>query len=618
MMNPDDAVPVATPIFYGKRYRRLAAAVDEIDSWNQHIPADIVIIPPEVDTQTDDEDIDDDLIEDNEVGLPRDVPGEVEIHYLDANDDSSSDEEMDVPLSILSQNIVKESTFANQKQDSGRFRKKLKKSEPTWTENIIDLALPSTTGAADRLEIVKTELKNFSALEVFEKVFDNEVLDLIVHQSNLYSSQKNNHAFFVSRADIKLFIAILLFTGYHKLPRERLYWSLDDDTGVPFVANCMSRNRFQEIKRFVHLADNDNLDKDDKMAKLRPLMNLLNQKFLQWGVFHKELSIDEAMVRYFGHHSSKQFIKGKPTRFGYKDWLLTSSTGYCYSFDTYCGAKKSSPTPVNKIPLGSAVVLDLLENIAVPSDHIVIFDNYFTGYDLLKTLRERGQRATGTIRDNRTRKCPFSNIKSFQQKERGYYEHRYDSDSQILFVRWKDNSVVTLATNYDNMEPVGKVKRWSTAAKDKIDVPQPFLFQNYNQHMGGVDTHDQAVSNYRINIRGKKWWWCLFTHMVNMSVVNAWMLHKLASEEKVDLLDFQRQIVVHYIKCFGSKSQYLKQRPAAQVLPSIRNHEGGHFPYKLRKQLRCVQCHLRATWACIKCQLTLCLERDCFIVYHSQ
>lgn len=155
-------------------------------------------------------------------------------------------------------------------------------------------------------------------------------------------------------------------SGYHTLARKRLYWSLDDDYKIEVVGNSMSRNRFQEIKSYVHLANNTKLDKNDKMAKVRPLMNLLNIKFRQWGVIHKHLSIDEAMVKYFGHHSAKQFIMGKPNRFGYKDWMLCSSSGYCYAFDAYCGAK-GKPAQINPnqlvLPLGSKVVLELLENV---------------------------------------------------------------------------------------------------------------------------------------------------------------------------------------------------------------------------------------------------------------
>jgi hypothetical protein len=137
---------------------------------------------------------------------------------------------------------------------------------------------------------------------------------------------------------------------------------------------------------------------------VRPLMNKLNKNFIQWGILHENLSIDEAMVKYYGHHSSKQFIRGKLVKFGYKDWMLCSSSGYCYKFDTYCGAKQEQQ--VTKLPLGSKVVLDLLEVVDNPSDHIIFFDNYFSSHLLIKQLRDMGYRATGTIRDNRVKKCP--------------------------------------------------------------------------------------------------------------------------------------------------------------------------------------------------------------------
>nr|CAH7757782.1 unnamed protein product [Callosobruchus chinensis] len=407
-------------------------------------------------------------------------------------------------------------------------------SPPNWFSLDKDIALPTTSGAYDRLDIVKQELEALDPVRVFEKIFDDAVINHIVTQTNIYSTQKNDHQFFVSSPDIKLFIAILLLTGYHELPRQRLYWSLEEDTLVSFVSNAMSRNRFEDIKRYLHLADNNNLD-----------------------------------------------VSG-----------------------------------ANKIPLGSSVVLDLLENIAVPSDHALFFDNFFTSYDLLQTLRQKGLRATGTVRENRTKKCPMSDNKTFKKMERGYFEYKY-SDSNVLFVRWKDNSVVTLGTNYDAVEPVSKVKRWSTAQKQKVDVSQPYLFQNYNKHMGGVDLLDQSVSTYRINIRGKKWWWCLFTHMINVGVVNAWRLYQLTNPG-VDLLEYQRAIVTLYVKCYGKYQIVpLKQRRVANVSENVRHQEGGHFPEKLEKQLRCAQCHLRARWRCRKCMVTLCLERECFVEYHS-
>nr|CAI5841887.1 unnamed protein product [Callosobruchus analis] len=315
--------------------------------------------------------------------------------------------------------------------------------------------MQSTVGYMDRLDNVKNQIQSKTPVEIFETLFDDEVIGFIAEQTNLYASQNNNHVFRVTQEEIKVFLAILLLSGYNRLPRERNYWCLDEDLLVPPVANAMSRNRFQEIKKYLHLADNTKLDKRDKMYKIRPLMNKLNKKLQQFGIFHKDLSIDEAMIKYFGHHSSKQFIRGKPVRFGYKNWMLCSSTGYCYNFDTYCGA-----------------------------------------------------------------------------------------------------------------------------------------------------------------VVGKKWWWPLFTHMLNAAVVNAWRLQMSADNKEADLLEFQRQIARHYLRCF-QKSCFSRKRPAGSVPVSLISNEGGHFAKKIEKQLRCRVCHQRVRWTCIKCQVTLCLERDCFIQFHT-
>lgn len=43
------------------------------------------------------------------------------------------------------------------------------------------------------------------------------------------------------------------------------------------------------------------------------------------------------MVKYFGRHCCKQFICGKPIRFGYKIWCLNTKDGYLVNFEIYQG-----------------------------------------------------------------------------------------------------------------------------------------------------------------------------------------------------------------------------------------------------------------------------------------
>ena len=86
------------------------------------------------------------------------------------------------------------------------------------------------------------------------------------------------------------------------------------------------------------------------------------------------LSIDEQMVPYFGRHSAKIFIRGKPIRFGYKNWILASSDGYSYKFGTYTGACK---TKDSSNPLDPQVVSDLLSLVKKTCQSLCLFRQFF-------------------------------------------------------------------------------------------------------------------------------------------------------------------------------------------------------------------------------------------------
>ena len=90
----------------------------------------------------------------------------------------------------------------------------------------------------------------------------------------------------------------------------------------------MSKKRFEDIMKSIHFADNNNLLPGDKLAKIPPPQDRVNASLQQFGVFAKDLAIDEQMAPHFRTHSGKMFIRGKPIRFDYKNWVLVSSDGY--------------------------------------------------------------------------------------------------------------------------------------------------------------------------------------------------------------------------------------------------------------------------------------------------
>ena len=49
-----------------------------------------------------------------------------------------------------------------------------------------------------------------------------------------------------------------------------MYWERSEDVEIPRVYKAMSRNRYVEIERYFHLANNEELDanREDKMSEL--------------------------------------------------------------------------------------------------------------------------------------------------------------------------------------------------------------------------------------------------------------------------------------------------------------------------------------------------------------
>ncbi|KAG7197703.1 hypothetical protein KM043_014463 [Ampulex compressa] len=208
------------------------------------------------------------------------------------------------------------------------------------------------------------------------------------------------------------------------------------------------------------------------------------------------------MVPYFGRHSAKMFIRGKPVRFGFKLWCIASAGGYVYQFDPYGGASQKTN---ENLGLGKGVVTNLLKVVHDPENHTIFFDNFFTSHYLLTLLSEIKFFGAGAVRENRMASCPLQTTKTFAKKPKGNFDYRFDCNNKVLAVRWHDNSVVTVVTNFGTLEAIINVKRYNRKEKKHNIVLQQNILHQYNQGMGGVDLHDNAIANCRIRITDKKW-----------------------------------------------------------------------------------------------------------------
>lgn len=212
-----------------------------------------------------------------------------------------------------------------------------------------------------------------------------------------------------------------------------------------------------------------------------------------------------------------------------------------------------------------------------------------------------------------------------KKPERGAYSCSFDRNLELLVVRWNDNSVVTVMTNNCTVLPIIQAKRYDRKEKKEIPISQPNVIHQYNKYMGGVDLHDNGIANYRIAIRGKKWWWPLFINMIDSTVVNSWKIYKISNDSKISQLDFRSQLVMTLLKYSegveGHEPYHTEHRhanlgrPSKIALPDIiRLDNVGHIIIRERNNAR-KKCRLcKSIYLCKKCKIHL--HPDCFEGFH--
>ena len=217
-----------------------------------------------------------------------------------------------------------------------------------WTKDIIPIGIPLADTYVEWGAIkIDTISQSSEPVEVFRAVsqMDKLVEGIIVPQSNLYALQ-NGRVFKTDKDEIIAFLGINFLMGYHVLPYLTDYWSNEADICVPFVSGCMPRDRFLEIRRNLHFADNstdlprDNSDRD-RAFKIRQIINHFNDSFANAMENTEHQSVDEHMndmIKFKGRNAMKQYMKNKPIKWGFKMWArCCSRTGYLFQFDYYTG-----------------------------------------------------------------------------------------------------------------------------------------------------------------------------------------------------------------------------------------------------------------------------------------
>ncbi|XP_022625052.1 piggyBac transposable element-derived protein 4-like [Seriola dumerili] len=476
-------------------------------------------------------------------------------------------------------------------------------------------------------------------LDFFKLFFTDAVFRSLLKNTNAYGAKKQEGSKTAWRDltvdDLFSYLAMVVYMGLVKCSAMVDYWKGSRLYNFPLPASIISRNKFLNICRTLHISSIKDDEKNDakrgtpeydRLCKIKPLYNQIVKACKTHFQPGQHISIDERMVASKAKISMKQYIRNKPMKWGYKLFVLAdSSCGYTWNFHVYEG--KSSVTGKG---MSYDSVMSLMEFDNLGTGYHLYVDNFYTSTHLFQDLLAKKVGACGTFHRNRVG-FPKNQANDFtRDTARGTM--RWIRDGDLLFVKWMDTREVAMCSTIHKAYSGDVVHRRVKRAGNwvKTDVPIPAPVREYNQHMGGVDLSDALIGYYSVIHKTRKWYRTFFYHFLDIAVVNAYILYtKCESAPAMTQKEF-RQALVEELANKGSVSSSIPKN-SRYIAPC-----GPMAPHKLRYftvgqnipkrdastagRRCCVLCHRKTPVHCVTCEVALCFvaQRDCFNTWHTQ
>ncbi len=496
-----------------------------------------------------------------------------------------------------------------------------------WSENLHDIRSDPFTAQTGVNHNLNDDAR---PLDYFHLYLPPHFFDTLAQETNRYAQQKIAQKADplwtdTNAAEMKAFFAINIMMGIKQLPQIWCYWSEDERYRCNWISSTMSKTRFMKLSQYIHLRDTSNQPQTgqpgyDPLYKVRPLLDMVEPLFMGPYKPAQNLSLDEGMVGFKGRLFFKQYMPAKPTKWGIKIWqLCESDSGYCLLFDVYTG-KAGNPQQRARVQ-GHGLGYDVVWRLSGPYqglNHHLYYDRYFSSVKLASDLLDAKTYITSTIMANR-KELP-QQVKKLKLKNQG--ECKVYQKNNLGVTVYKDKRQITML---------------SSGEKPTLPQPgaKPDVILNYNKYMGGVDKADQLRSYYPVGRAGHKWWRYLMWYVVNVSIVNAWILwsktpnHIPAPTKDYDHLRFRADIADQLRGGFTSRKHRKGRRSALANIPVAVESIGQHKCVKIegRKKV-CRQCSKRqkktpsggqvqTSYKCDLCDLPLC-RVGCFTQYHDE
>ena len=459
--------------------------------------------------------------------------------------------------------------------------------------------------------------------------------------------------------ELYAYLAIIICMGISPQRSIEDYWSPTFISSHPSIRKAMSVNRFQNLSRWLHISDPEHVQRDSVFDKLQPLSDDIESRLTKPWFPGRDVAVDECMQCFTGRSSDTLTIPSKPIPTGYKIWSICDQ-GYTLSWAYH--QKGKGPFEVESVEglcKTASVVIHLLDRLPKSLRYYVFLDNLFTSHDLFVALEKRGYGACGTARINSGMVKSLIDLKKQESKKDLYaWGSRAIevSEDNVMQFAWKDNAMCLFQSTIHTGEGsiIRKRKRPSkTSSKAKSaripfgdepqkNLPIPTFVDDYNHHMNAVDRSDHLRANSNTTRRNYKGWKSLFHWLLNVVLVNAFLLskHQGGFENQVDF-----RIALHNALIEHSQRQTLKGKRRSSTINKQRSMKLPIRPqvgisHQLERRLICQTCEAcnplyvenrailgeisgnqkrkRTCYGCSVCDVPLCKEGSCWVEFHKR
>jgi hypothetical protein len=321
------------------------------------------------------------------------------------------------------------------------------------------------------------------------------------------------------------------------------------------------------------------------------------------------LALDEAMVAFKGRSNIKQYIPSKPHKWGYKIYCLASDN-YLVHFEVYEGAVSNASS------FGATydTVLRMVRSYEY-QNYIVFTDNWFTSPTLLSALKQKGILGCGSVKHNR-KGMPQIPHEEITDLNKGEYLQRQQGDMNLVI--WKDQKDVWILYNHTSPLAVSTLKRWNDFGK-QVNITCPQAVHDYFFNSRSVDISGQLHYCYLPGRKSKRSWWRLVWWLLDMCIVNAYILHQIDRHGFSQLL-FRETLMHELVKPFISNQNTIQTSRGANVSVTLATE---HYSELSDIKRDCMYCskyaekRVRTMYRCHTCQVHLCIG-NCFAMYHCK